>query len=71
MTNPSKGSKPYVRDLVVNLRCEWCKELFRWPVRYKANIEKRIPRTCSDRCRAQLRNWEVNKERGLVFREGP
>jgi hypothetical protein len=54
-TKPYKGS---IRQLVVNLRCEWCKELFAWEPRYHSDILRRLPRTCTSRCGGRLREWE-------------
>jgi hypothetical protein len=55
---PYKGS---IYQLVVNLRCGWCKQLFPWRPRYKARIEERLPDCCSERCTWALRDWHNNR----------
>lgn len=44
----------------LNLRCEWCKQLFVWTPKRIYQIEK-FRRTCSDRCAGRLTNWEYEK----------
>ena len=65
MTKAYKGS---IHQLVVNLRCEWCKGLFPWKPLWKDDIEKRIPRTCSSRCRSGLKNWEKDRKTGETIK---
>jgi len=46
-----------LRNLVVFLRCEWCKELFPWTPKSTVEIEKRLRTTCSSHCGRRLREW--------------
>jgi hypothetical protein len=65
MKKGDKATKSYkgsICNLVVNLRCECCKQLFPWYPRWKKDIEKRLPATCSRRCNARLRDWERGRE---------
>jgi hypothetical protein len=52
--------------LVLNLRCEWCKELFIWKPRSAEMIERmRVRRTCGVRCKSALQSWEFNRSRKI------
>jgi hypothetical protein len=58
MAKPKSG----IYELVLSLRCSWCKNLFPWKPRDFVRIERRWPRTCCQRCRARLVDWEKNRK---------
>lgn len=62
---PPRTYKGSIFQLVVNLRCEWCKELFPWRPRWKKNVDKRLPNCCSQRCAGRLRDWAASGQKGL------
>lgn len=52
----------YRPKLVLNLRCEWCKELFTWePRSVYAMSPSQIRRTCRKRCQTALAVYENNR----------
>jgi hypothetical protein len=44
---------------VLSLRCEWCKELFRWhPISPSRALDNLMPRTCGNKCKGRLQGYE-------------
>ena len=53
-----RGKQAGVYRLVVNLRCELCKQLFSWRP-YDIVRAEHPPGTCSPRCMSLLRTWRT------------
>lgn len=47
---------------VVNLRCEWCKQLFAYKVKSHAPVK----RCCCEVCKGHLLAWENERKRAKV-----
>ena len=50
-----------VMSVTVNLRREWCKQLFAWKFTRPSQAERSRPSVCSWSCRAALMNWKRDR----------
>jgi hypothetical protein len=57
------GESKHIYTLItLNLRCEWCKDLFTWKLREMNRIPDGIRRCCTNSCAAKLRHWEKERK---------
>jgi hypothetical protein len=54
----------YCRLPVLNLRCEWCKQLFQWKPKNTHQVLNQYRCTCGEKCKGRLASWEFEKAKG-------